>query len=444
MIWIFYTLTILLGLWGYYKSSFAPHKVIIALSLILLGVFNIYAAITVLILTWLTYISQSIKNFAWVSVGLHLVIMIIGNYALVDSTLFKLGLSYYALQNIGILLFTIRKEPQHLAFDQLLFANTFFAKFISGPILTKKEISELGTENSFHQENIHLGLNRILFGCFKKLVLADNLTNLTNTVFQHPESEFKAVTIATAAILFTFEMYLNFSAYTDIALGIGKLFNIQLKENFKRPMRSYSISEYWRKTHISLIDWLTQNIFYYITYTWRKKPVQSTLIAIFITFGLSGIWHGGAIGYLIWGLLNALYLIIEYLFKRKGIQLKGVLKYLGWFITILLISFANLFFKSGFLSNGINYTKQLFTVENWKFDWSVDFIAIIGNGGYLEQQLNLVITFTFVFIFLFFEKKWEALSRRNKPSIVYWVLLIIFIFLFGNFNAGSEFIYMQF
>ena len=81
-------------------------------------------------------------------------------------------------------------------------------------------------------------------------------------------------------------MYLNFSAYTDIAIGIARLFNIKLKENFNLPLRSFSISEYWRKTHISLIDWLTQNIFYYITYTWRKQPVTSTILGISITFTL--------------------------------------------------------------------------------------------------------------------------------------------------------------
>lgn len=444
MIWIFYITTLIIGLWVYYKSTFAPHKVVIAISLILLTAFNIYAAIAVLVLTWLTYIAQSVKTFAWISIAIHLAVMIVGNYALLDSVEYKLGLSYYALQNIGILLYTIRKEPQQLAFDQLLFANTFFAKFISGPILTKKEITDLGTDQAFHPEQIYLGLNRILFGVFKKLVIADNLTILTNTVFQHPESEFKSITIALATLLFTFEMYLNFSAYTDIALGIGKLFNIQLKENFKRPMRSYSISEYWRKTHISLIDWLTQNIFYYITYIYRKHPIQSTLVAIFITFSLSGIWHGAAIGFLIWGILNAIYLMVEFLFKRQNIQLKGPLKYLGWLITILMVSFANLFFKAGFWSNSVNYVKQLFDPEKWAFDWSVDFIAIIGNGGYLEQQLNLGITFSFLLLFLFFEKRWESYSRKNKPSVIYWVSILILIFLFGNFNAGSEFIYMQF
>lgn len=444
MIWIFYITTLIIGLWVYYKSSFAPHKVVIALSLIFLFVHNVHAGIAVLALTWITYIAQSVKSLAWLSIVVHLLAMIIGNYGLIDSTWYKLGLSYYAIQNIGILLYTIRKSPQEFTFDQLLFANVFFAKFISGPILTRKEIKELGADQSFHEEQIHLGLNRILFGCFKKLVIADNLTNLTNTVFQHPESEFKAFTILVATLLFTFEMYLNFSAYTDIALGIGKLFNIQLKENFKRPMRSFSISEYWRKTHISLIDWLTQNIFYYITYTFRKHPVQSTLIAILSTFALSGIWHGAAIGFLIWGILNALYLMIEFLFKRKGFLFTGVFKYLGWALTIILVSFANLFFKAGYWSNSMNFLKQIFNLDNWALDWSIDFIAIIGNGGYLEQQLNLAITFSFLFLFLLFEKKWEGYSRQNKPSIIYWVTILIFIFLFGNFNAGSEFIYMQF
>lgn len=435
---------IILGLLAYYKGPFSPIKVLLSMSLVLIAVFSLSASLTVLFLTYLTSLLQRSKTKSWVGIIVHLVLMISVNYFSDISIYLKLGLSYYGLQNIGILLISIRKQPQNYTFFQLLFANVFFAKFVSGPILLPKEISNLGVNNNFHPENIYSGLNRILFGLLKKLVLADNLSLITNTVFHHPEASFKAPTIAIASIAFTLEMYLNFSAYTDIAIGIGKMFNIQLKENFKRPMRSNSISAYWRKTHISLIDWLTQNLFYYITYTFRKNPVTSSLLGIFITFTLSGIWHGAAIGFLIWGILNAVYLMIEFLLKRKGIIKEGRLKLLGWLITFFSVSFSNLFFRAGYIANIKAYCSSLFSSEGWDFNFSEHIVAILGNGGYLEQQFKLLSTLGLVLIFFGFEKRWERISRNNKINLTYWVGCLLIMMLCSHFDSGSEFIYMQF
>ena len=239
-------------------------------------------------------------------------------------------------------------------------------------------------------------------------------------------------------------MYLNFSAYTDIAIGICKLFNIKLKENFNIPLRSSSISKYWQKTHISLIDWLTQNIFYYITYTWRKHPITSTILGITITFTLSGIWHGSHIGFLIWGILNATYLIIEFIIKKLKTKNRKIYKFSGWIITITAISFSNLFFRARSFSNIKAYISQIFNPQQLDLIWAKDVIAILGNGGYLEQQFNLLTILILVSTFLFFERNLQGLSEKKSPSITYLTTQVILIFLFGNFNAGTEFIYMQF
>lgn len=442
--WIYYIIVFIIGLGLFYKSNISGPKVLIGLSLCLIGIYNYEAAEAVIVLTLLTYFFQKSKSKGWLGIWIHIGLLIYVNYFSGSTPLFKLGLSYYALQNIGILLLTVRKSPQNYTFQQLLFANVFFSKFISGPILQPKEITALDTFKEIHYENLISGLNRILFGLFKKMVIADNLSTITNTVFQHPEAQFKGPTIAIATILFTFEMYLNFSAYTDVALGSAKLFNVHLKENFKRPFRSTSVTEYWRKTHISLIDWLTNNIFYYITYQFRANPVSSTVLGISLTFGLSGIWHGAELGFLVWGLLNAFYLIVEYLFKKKNFQLKNKWVWIGLIPTLIAVSFSNLFFRSKYLGNSVFYLRQLFNTESWNFHWAEDVIAILGNGGYLEQQFNLAVTITFLLIFLLLERKLEGWSRSTKSSMSYWVILLLFIFVFGNFNAGTEFIYMQF
>ncbi len=236
-------------------------------------------------------------------------------------------------------------------------------------------------------------------------------------------------------------MYLNFSAYTDIALGVSRLFNIKLKENFNIPLRSKSITEYWRKTHISLIEWFTHNFFYYFTFKGRSKPIISAIIGIIATFGLSGIWHGAEIGFLIWGLLNAVYLIIEFIGRRKNIILP---KLIGWILTLTFVSFANLFFVSKYWANASSFISNIISNNSWDFKWDEHVVSILGNGGYLEQQFHLGLIIGLVLIFLLIEKRFESFAKSNKPSVLFLSILSILVFVFGNFNDGSEFIYMQF
>ena len=441
MEWLVYIMLFAIGLTAFYKSTFSPKDVLTCISLAFIWMMSPVAGLVLITLTFITYYCQFSKRKAWLGISLQLGVLILANYFLENILLFKLGLSYYGLQNIGVLLLSVRSKPQGFKFRDLLFGNAFFAKFISGPILLPKEIKALNPDQVLNSSNIYYGINRVLFGLFKKLVLADHLSTISNTVFEHPESDFKAITIIISCFVFTLEMYLNFSAYTDIALGVARLFNIKLKENFKLPIRSKSISEYWRKTHISLIDWFTQNFFYYFTFKWRKSPVKAAVFGIFITFLLSGIWHGKHIGFVIWGGLNALYLIIEYLGKRKNIKLPN---FLGWTLTISLVSFANLFFNAKYWGNSLHYLKQIFSAENWSFIWTSDVIAILGNGGYLEQQFRLLLLGSLVLLFFLFEKRLEFVSRLEKASVFYIVIITLGIFLFGNFNAGTDFIYMQF
>ncbi|MBL57953.1 MAG: hypothetical protein CMP61_12275 [Flavobacteriales bacterium] len=441
MIGEYYLIALIIGMVVFYKTTIPRTYSLLGLSILFLGLFNWHAGITVILLTLFTFFLQKSKRGAWVGIFLHVFILVFANFSKLSTGIFQLGLSYYSLQNIGILLNRIRDQGQKHSIWDLLVANTFFAKFLSGPILLPKEMNLVGLNNKWNINSFHGGINRICFGLFKKMVLADNLSVMTSAVFQHPESEFKAITILLASLLFTVEMYLNFSAYTDIALGIAKLFNIRLKENFNLPLRSNSISEYWRKTHISLIDWFTHNFFYYFTFKWRAQPIKAVITGITVTFILSGLWHGLELGYLIWGGLNALYLIVEYIGKRKDIQLP---KTLGWFPTLFFVSFANLFFVSKYWMNSLHYLRSICSPSTWRFTWDKDVIAILGNGGYLAQQFQLITIASLLILFLIFEKHLEFKAKSSDISITFLTLLILLIFIVGNFNDGSSFIYMQF
>ena len=431
----------LVSLIVFYKTKLRGKDILITASILLISFLSWQSVLFVIALTAITTSLQKSKSKAWIGIIIHLGCITSIYFLKEEFTFFKFGLSYYAVQNIGILLLSIRHKPQEYHFTDLLFANAFFAKFISGPILLPKEINALKYASKFNPTNFTSGINRILFGIFKKIVLADNLHIITSTVFGNTEIEFKGITILLASIFFTIEMYLNFSAYTDIALGVAKLFNVTLKENFKIPLRSSSISEYWKKTHISLIDWLTQNFFYPVSFQLRKHPTYGIIIGILITFILSGLWHGIYAGFLIWGVLNGVYLSTEYIGKKAGIKLP---KAIGWLCTIILISFSNLFFVSQTWKNSLNFTTQVFTIESWNYQWENDVFAILGNGWYLEQQFQLGMILTFVFIFLILEKRLEKMAKSSSFSIGFTSILTLLCFLIGNLNDGAEFIYMQF
>ena len=441
MNWVSYIAIILISLFVFYKTKLRGKDILIASSIILISFLSWQSAICVIFLTTVTTLLQTSKSKSWIGIIIHLVFIISIYFLEEELTFFKFGLSYYAIQNIGVLLLSVRNKPQKFHFRDLLFTNVFFAKFISGPILLPKEINDLKYTSKFNPKNFTSGFNRILFGIFKKIVLADNLHIITSTVFDNSATEFKGITILFASLLFTIEMYLNFSAYTDIALGIAKLFNITLKENFKTPLSSSSISEYWKKTHISLIDWLTQNFFYPVSFRLRKHPLFGVVIAIMITFILSGLWHGIYAGFLIWGILNGVYLSTEYIGKKAKIKLP---KAIGWLCTILCISFSNLFFVSKTWKNSLNFLGQVFTIESWNFEWETNVFAILGNGWYLEQQFQLSMILTLIFVFLILEKRLEKMAKSSNLSIGFTTVLTLLCFLIGNLNDGAEFIYMQF
>lgn len=441
MNWVSYIAIILISLFVFYKTKLRGKDILIASSIILISFLSWQSAICVIFLTTVTTLLQTSKSKSWIGIIIHLVFIISIYFLEEELTFFKFGLSYYAIQNIGVLLLSVRNKPQKFHFRDLLFTNVFFAKFISGPILLPKEINDLKYTSKFNPKNFTSGFNRILFGIFKKIVLADNLHIITSTVFDNSVTEFKGITILFASLLFTIEMYLNFSAYTDIALGIAKLFNITLKENFKTPLSSSSISEYWKKTHISLIDWLTQNFFYPVSFRLRKHPLFGVVIAIMITFILSGFWHGIYAGFLIWGILNGVYLSTEYIGKKAKIKLP---KAIGWLCTILCVSFSNLFFVSKTWKNSLNFLRQVFTIESWDFEWETNVFAILGNGWYLEQQFQLSMILTLILVFLILEKRLEKMAKSSNLSIGFTTVLTLLCFLIGNLNDGAEFIYMQF
>ena len=237
------------------------------------------------------------------------------------TILIPLGISFYTFQTIGYIIDINRgvRKPENNIGKFLLFI-IYFPKFVSGPV--ERANSLLPEINKIWQRddsNIYLGINQALWGFFKKIVIADRLSVLVNTLNGDLESYTGGVLI----LLFFFQflyLYCDFSGYTDIVLGISRIFGINLRENFNRPLFAKSISDFWRRTHISLTSWCNEYIFKRIMLKRMKWKKWASIYGAFITFLIIGIWHGASWNFVIFGLLQGAAISYEYLSRKAPDQ----------------------------------------------------------------------------------------------------------------------------
>jgi D-alanyl-lipoteichoic acid acyltransferase DltB (MBOAT superfamily) len=233
-----------------------------------------------------------------------------------------------------------------------------------------------------------------------------------------------------------------------MALGIAKMLGYDLKENFNMPLRSTSVSEFWRRWHISLISWFTNYIYYPIVYRLRKSKKTAALVGIFITFLISGIWHGIGVTFLAWASCHIIYLSFELLTKRFRLNLSerfnnSIYKMISVFIVFNAVCFSNIFFRSQSMEQAIRLIRNVFSnfIPN---NWLSEFTAPLAIGGHQMDQFNLIISLFIPIIVLLFERKINKIANQEKFKISFVVTSLLMILLFGIFASGSRFIYMQF
>lgn len=356
-----------------------------------------------------------------------------------------LGLSFYTLQHIAYIIDCRREAQKHETnFLQFMLCSLYFPKFLSGPLTKHSELKAQLSAQEVNQENMISGFNRLLLGVFKKMVIADRLAPSVHSVFDFA-NDYSGLTIFSAALLFTIQLYFDFSGYTDMALGVSKMLGINLPENFNLPLRSLSISDFWRRWHISLIRFFTNYIFYPISYRFRKQKQLAASLGIVCTFLLSGIWHGLGLPFMLWAICHLVYLQFE-LFTKGIRNVNSVLmKAGGWLLMILAVTFSNVFFRSPGSDALITNTEKLFDLKNFfPKDYTVELLAPLAVGGQQWNFFNFYLVLGLTFGFLLFERRINAQSIRTNFSIVYSTVLLLLIFLFGIFSSGEQFIYVQF
>jgi len=359
------------------------------------------------------------------------------------NIILPVGISFYTFQTLSYTIDVYKRKLKatnnFVTFSAFV---CFFPQLVAGPIERATELlPQFYTKRKFEYTKIVNGLRQILWGLFKKVVIADNCAELANIIFNN-STDYSGSTLVLGAILFTFQIYGDFSGYSDIAIGTSRLFGFNLQQNFAFPYFSRDIAEFWRRWHISLSSWFRDYV--YIPLGGSRGGSFTKVRNIFIIFIISGFWHGANWTFIIWGALNAVYFLPLLLTKRNRSNLKTVAE------GKLLPSIKELFLM--LFTFGLTvFSWIFFRAESVTHAWG--FISEIFSASLFESpQIKPFTTLGLISLFLVVE--WlgreqqyaiETLGLEWKRPfrLAFYYMIAIGIMYFGNFGE-NQFIYFQF
>jgi D-alanyl-lipoteichoic acid acyltransferase DltB (MBOAT superfamily) len=360
------------------------------------------------------------------------------------SILLPIGLSFHTFQAMSYTIEVYRKHQRaerHFGIYSLYVM--FYPQLVAGPIERPQNlIHQFKEKHDFDYDRMVEGLKLMLWGFFKKLVIADRLAIYVNAVYNNYDQH-TGMTLILASIFFTIQIYCDFSGYSDIAIGAARVMGFKLMTNFNRPFFARNISEFWKRWHISLSTWFRDYL--YIPLGGNRISIPRYYFNLFIVFFLSGLWHGANWTYIIWGSLHgffSIFAIITQKLKNKVNKTIGIEKIpklnhlLQMLITSALFCFSMIFFRANSTTDAIAIIKKIMTFK---------------GSVFMENPSMLIYSFLGIFILFFVDAKKEFYKGKffflsNKSWIIRnlsYATLIIIILLIGVFDGG-QFIYFQF
>ncbi|MCL4128979.1 UNVERIFIED_CONTAM: hypothetical protein GTU68_046359 [Idotea baltica] len=350
--------------------------------------------------------------------------------------LLPVGISFYTFQTLSYTIDVYRGEiatEKHFGIYALYVS--FFPQLVAGPIeRSTRLLPQFREKNNFKLDNIVKGLKWVIFGFFMKLVIADRLSlyvdSVYNNVYQHD-----GATFIVATFFFAFQIFGDFAGYSSIAIGVARIMGFDLMTNFKRPYFATSVTDFWRRWHISLSTWFRD--YFYIPMGGNRVGVPRWYLNLFLTFLVSGLWHGANWTFVIWGALHGIYIVLENYFKLQVNKDKKISIFSRVFRTLvvfILVDFAWIFFRANNVTEAFHVVKSIFDFSGEIFyDFKVFFYAAIGlfilfiNDLIVENNPNSII----------------ENSKLNNKVVIYFAILVCLILFIGVFNGG-QFIYFQF
>ncbi|MGJ3239886.1 MAG: MBOAT family O-acyltransferase [Anaerolineae bacterium] len=372
------------------------------------------------------------------------------NYTpLTHNLILPIGISFYTFQSMSYTIDVYRRQllPEN-HFGVMATYVAFFPQLVAGPIERATNLlPQFQIEQRFDQHRVVEGLQLMLWGFFKKVVIADRVAIYVNSVYNNVD-EYTGLPLIIATFFFTFQIYCDFSGYSDIAIGTAKVMGFDLMQNFRQPYFSQNIREFWGRWHISLSTWFRDYL--YIPLGGNRVPMWRNLLNLFIVFVVSGLWHGAGWTFVIWGVLHGLAIVLVALLhhydvrwlsgKSVGMVLTRVL------ITFLFVSFSWIFFRSNSLSDAQYIVAHLFV-----FDATQDIFAPFSEA-LLAMQTEFYLSFALIGVLIVVDL---ADARVTLPRLLartpfalrwgaYYALIVAVLFS-GLYGAGAQqFIYFQF
>lgn len=390
------------------------------------------------------------KRLGWLIGGIAVNVLLLGyfkyyNFLLwnineVFSTAFEyqdlelpIGISFYTFQQIAFLVDAYKGKVKERNFLNYSMFVTFFPQLIAGPIVHHSEMMPQFSNKAnriLKAENISKGLYIFFIGLFKKVIIADTFAIWATKGFDVSATLNAAEAWATS-LSYTFQLYFDFSGYTDMAIGLALLFNIHLPFNFNSPYKALDIQDFWRRWHITLSRFLRDYI--YIPLGGNRRGEAILLRNLMLTFLIGGFWHGAGWTFVFWGFLHGFAAIIHHLWSRTKIKMNT---FLAWFITFNFVNFAWIFFRALSWSDAMKVIKGMLGFSGWGNP-----IEMIGIGGGYVTFIWII----FAFMLIFLVKNTNHIRDSFKPT---WykmiILLIISTYSIMNLHRISEFIYFGF
>lgn len=346
------------------------------------------------------------------------------------------GISFFTFQALSYTIDSYRrKESEKPSLLNFALYTAFFPTILSGPI--ERARSLMPQIKSLQTWNFNLvlnGLQLFLWGLFMKIVVADRLATYVSSVYAFPQM-YGCNTVILAVILYSIQIYCDFAGYSNMAIGVGRMLGFDLRKNFSFPYFSTSLNEFWKKWHISLTSWLTEYV--YFSLGGNRVKEWRWVLNIIIVFLVSGIWHGAALTYIIWGLINGLYQIIEHytIGKRKY---SNKLMNLGMgLIVFIVFSLSLLFFRAENITHALTILSCM--LNSWES-------LYLGSAVSIFVMMLLALAIGLIFELLLYYRKVTITESTDdafrSSNLVFMVSMVLLITLIGQ--SGASFVYFQF
>jgi D-alanyl-lipoteichoic acid acyltransferase DltB (MBOAT superfamily) len=366
------------------------------------------------------------------------------------SIVLPVGISFYTFQTLSYTIDVykrkIKPNKDFIAFAAFV---SFFPQLVAGPIERAYNLlPQFYNKRIFDYSKAVDGMRQILWGLMKKIVIADNCAEYVDIIFNN-YSDYNGSTLLIGAVLFSIQIYGDFSGYSDIAIGTSRLFGFNIMRNFAFPYFSRDIAEFWRRWHISLSSWFRDYL--YIPLGGSRGTVFSKIRNIFVIFLVSGFWHGANWTFIFWGALNALYYLPLLFFNRNRVNLDDAAKgkiipsfreFINIVVTYSLTVFAWIFFRSESVSKALSFMGKIFS------------FSLFSNPSLYPAQAQLSPKTLLLLIFVFFIIEWIQREKQHAmqiemikiPWMLRWAIYSFIIFIIGMYMPTGEtpFIYFQF